>query len=272
MSRLGESLRELLLRGWQALGPLRSVLAVLAIVLVIALLCYLTSVWLRSRVRKAPPTADAAAAKRVVSGPLTVLGAIVTVLGALTFFGAVGTGTLDRTELVPVPAPSEDAEEGAFSEPAPETPSEGASEAAPAVPLTGEDQVLLTNTPCVMWMQGDVAVEGTTYRDARSVIRSQVCGDASRSASAAYVLNRRFSRFTVRVGMLDTSKYAGPVGVEVFLDEDEARTVVTSQVRLGQPLEIDEDVTGAIRATVRITMPVDTPDIGVGLFEAQGVP
>lgn len=293
MNGLGQMLREALMEGGRTLGPLVGGLTVLLAVVVLAALFWLTGVWARARIQKyyrhrnmeadvEDSQADIAraAANQAVYPPLTTLGVIVTLLVVSVLFAGVGTGrqravSSPDPDSVPSPAPAPPAGPS-VNPPPPTRRTDGATGAGGSAggqrleDLFGEGEVVVTPGPCADWEEGGVRVEGRFYE--QGYMAEHVCSPPDAvTATASYVVGRRFSRFTALVGMVDTSAYPGPVAVEVYFDDDEQRMEFTSDVRVGKPLEIDIDATDAVRVTIRLTVPPETNDWAVGIVEAKGV-
>jgi hypothetical protein len=284
---LVQGLRASLIGGGRALGPLAVVLAVVLTVLVLIGLFWLTGLWLRARVQKAQQlgagdvadgegdnvVATRAATKRAVALPLGALGTLVTLLTLAMFFAGagIGAGTVVPQTAAPLrPDPPVPPLEGAPRPTTDPTAPAGSAGQPRTEDIYGENRVVLTSGKgCAQWDEDDVSVEGILYEQGYQFGNS--CGTESDTASASYILGRRFSRFTVLIGIVDTSPYPGPVSVEVFLDEDEQQTEFISDVRVGEPLEVDMDVTGAVRVTIRATLRGANTDYVIGFVNAKGV-
>lgn len=193
-----------------------------------------------------------------------LIGTLTTAIGGLIVAAIVAltSSTSDPPPEPPVTATS------------PVSPPTNSTHLPPVADIYGEDMVVLTMSASCgaihRWETGKVSIDGTVYQKGH-----QVGGRCSggETASAAFVLGKKYSRFTMRIGIIDTSEFPGPAPVEVLIDEQ--KVVYDETVSVGRPLEVNIDVKNVVRVTVKVTLeknfPPGTPIVGLGGAQAQPI-
>jgi hypothetical protein len=143
-----------------------------------------------------------------------------------------------------------------------------ASKGPTLVPIN--EAVVTENDYCTNsgWESGSVTIKGQTSDQGHFV--KWTCDDTKgQEHNVSFVLSGRYRRFQVRAGVLDSSPYEGPFRVRVTGDTKD-RVLQEKNVRLGDPLDLDVDVTAFTRVTVSFTLPSDLDEPSVGVGQARG--
>lgn len=118
------------------------------------------------------------------------------------------------------------------------------------------------------WFEGPITIDGQSF-DKGHFVRVPHYRSGDLQYEAGFVLSSRYRRFLVRVGVLDNAERKGPFPVRVTADAGD-RVLLEQDVSLGQPIDLDLDVTGLARVTVMFTLP-GFSGTNVGIGEAKGI-
>jgi serine/threonine protein kinase len=121
------------------------------------------------------------------------------------------------------------------------------------------------------WSTGSMTIDGQSWSKGIFVEPKVVITEPAKEYNASFVLSRRYHRFVARAGVLDNSANEGPFRVRVTGDTSD-RILLEQNVRLGQPLDINLDVSGLSRLTVTFVVPGPAGGRSVGVGEAKGIP